>query len=144
MTDADDMTLLQKWAEARSEAAFRTLVERYAPLVWGAALRRTGDHGMSEEASQQVFADLARKAPVLVELHRPLAAWLHRSAVYEAVQVLRREIRHRDRMKHYAALETAAPEAPDPWEDVRPHLDEAINALAEPDRRVLLLHGYQR
>jgi RNA polymerase sigma factor (sigma-70 family) len=144
MTSSDDTTLLRQWAEARSETAFRLLVERYAPLVWGAALRKTGDRSMSEEASQQVFADLARKAPALAASSRPLAAWLHRSAVYEAVQVLRREIRHRDRMKNYTAQETATLETPDPWEDVRPHLDEAMNSLSEPDRRVLLLHWYQR
>lgn len=144
MAETDDITLLRRWAQTGSETAFRTLVERYAPLVWGAVLRKTNDHDMAEEAVQQVFADLARKAAVLVALARPLAAWLHRAAVYEAVQVLRRELRHRDRMKHYADTDPAAPSPPDPWADVRPHLDDAINSLSEADRRVLLLHWFER
>ena len=104
--------------------------------------RRAGDRGLAEEAAQQVFADLARKAPVLAALGRPLGPWLHRSAVYEAVQVLRREIRHRERMKHAPSPDDASP--PDPWEDIRPHLDDALNSLNEADRRVLLLHWFER
>ena len=59
MTEPEDIALLRKWVEARSDAAFRQLVERYAPLVWGAAMRKTRDRDMAEEAVQQVFADFA-------------------------------------------------------------------------------------
>ncbi len=144
MTEPDDIALLRTWTEDRSEAAFRRVVERYAPLVWGAALRKTNDRSLAEEAVQQVFTDLARKAPVLVALGRPLAPWLHRAAVYEAMQGLRRELRHRDRMKHYADTAPEAPPPQDPWEEIRPLLDDAISALPEADRRVLLLHWFER
>ena len=143
MNEPEDRTLLMEWARGRSEAAFRAVVERYAGLVFGVALRRTGERALAEEAVQNVFSDLARKAPVIVELNRPLAAWLHRSAVYEAANLLRSESRHRERMKHYASTAAEAP-APDPWEEVRPLLDHAINSLGEADRRVLLEHWFER
>lgn len=143
MNDDDDMTLLRAWARERSEAAFRAVVERYAGLVFGVALRRTGERPLAEEAVQNVFTDLAKKAAVIVELQRPLAAWLHRCAVYEAATLLRSEIRHREKMKHFANTSPGEP-APDPWQEVRPLLDDAINALSEPDRRVLLLHWFDR
>ncbi|HWB04227.1 MAG TPA: sigma-70 family RNA polymerase sigma factor [Verrucomicrobiales bacterium] len=144
MTEPEDIALLREWVEARSDTAFRALVERYAPLVWGAAMRKTRDRDMAEEAVQQVFADLAGKAPVLVALRRPLAPWLHRSAIFEAVQVLRRELRHRDRMKLYADTDPGAPSPPDARADAGPHLDDAINSLNEKDRRVLLLHWFEK
>ena len=143
MNDNDDMTLLRAWARERSETAFRAVVERYAGLVFGVALRRTGERPLAEEAVQNVFIDLARKAAVIVELQRPLAAWLHRCAVYESATLLRSEIRHREKMKRFSNTPDDEP-APDPWQEVRPLLDAAINALSEPDRRVLLLHWFER
>lgn len=143
MNDTDDMTLLRTWVRERSETAFRAVVERYAGLVFGVTLRRTGERPLAEEAVQNVFTDLARKATVILELQRPLAAWLHRCAVYESATLLRSEIRHRDKMKRFAS--TLSDElAPDPWQEVRPLLDAAVNALSEPDRRVLLLHWFER
>ncbi|MDB6135224.1 MAG: sigE 1 [Verrucomicrobiales bacterium] len=65
------------------------MVERYAGLVFGVALQRRGDRPLAEEAVRNVFADLARKAPALAGTHRPLAAWLHRCAVYESITLLR-------------------------------------------------------
>ncbi|MDB6134704.1 MAG: hypothetical protein JWM59_2947 [Verrucomicrobiales bacterium] len=144
MTDQSDLDLLRQWADGGSETAFRAVVERYAGLVFGVALRRTGDRPLAEEAVQNVFADLARKAPALAGTRRPLAAWLHRCAVYESVTLLRREIRHREKMRRFAETPPAAESAPDPWPAVGPLLDEAINDLSDADRRVLLLHWFER
>ena len=143
MQDTDDITLLREWALRRSETAFRAVVGRYAGLVFGVALRRTGEHSLAEEAVQNVFTDLAKKAAVVVERQRPLAAWLHRCAVYESATLLRSEIRQRNKMKRLADI-FPDESPPDPWEEIRPLLDEASNALSESDRRVLLLHWFER
>ncbi len=143
MEAPDDIALLRRWAEDRSEAAFRLLVERHAALVWGVALRKTADRGLAEEAMQQVFIDLAKKAPVLVAWRRPLGPWLHRSALYEAVEIVRRETRHANRLKQYAQ-DIAEGAGDDPWAAIAPHLDEAIQSLGAADRRVLLLHWFER
>jgi hypothetical protein len=62
MNNADDEVLLRAFAEKRSEEAFRLLVERYAGLVFGVAVRRTTVRELAEEATQNVFVVLARKA----------------------------------------------------------------------------------
>ena len=138
-----DTDLLHEWLDTRRDAAFRRLVERHAPLVWGAALRKTGNPSLAEDVVQEVFTTLARKAAALASARRPLAPWLHRCAVHQAARALRRESRHSDRMKRYAELE-AGSASPDPWALVGPHLDEALDSLGETDRRVVLLHWFER
>src|SRR4051812_28092544 len=58
----DDATLLRRYAEESSEAAFTELVRRYVDLVFGAAQRRTGNAHRAAEVAQQVFTTLARDA----------------------------------------------------------------------------------
>ena len=59
----DDATLLRRFVEQDSEAAFTELVQRHLDLVYGAALRRTGgDAHAAADVAQQVFAALARQA----------------------------------------------------------------------------------
>ena len=62
MSERNDEELLRGWSRERCEEAFRSLVERYADLVYGTALRRTGDRLAAEEVAQNVFVALARKA----------------------------------------------------------------------------------
>ena len=47
----NDAQLLQDFAERDSEAAFRSLVERHLPLVFGTARRMTGDNGLAEDSN---------------------------------------------------------------------------------------------
>jgi DNA-directed RNA polymerase specialized sigma24 family protein len=63
MSELTDQHLLAAWDERRDEAAFRSLLGRYAGFVYGATLRRVGDAGLAEEISQDVFARLAHGTP---------------------------------------------------------------------------------
>lgn len=69
-----DCQLLLSFARTKDEAAFRTLAERHAGLVYSVARRRTGQHGLAEEVAQNVFAVLARKAGALAAPGLHLAA----------------------------------------------------------------------
>lgn len=139
-TDGD---LLRLFAERGDEAAFGSLVMRHSGLVRSIAMRRTGSPELAQEAAQNVFTSLARKAPRLA-VGGSLAPWLHRAAVLETAALLRRETRYRHAMERQridASVHSAASSAPcDWWEVVRPVVDDALNALSEPDRCVLLLH----
>ncbi|MCW1925011.1 hypothetical protein OKA05_20785 [Luteolibacter arcticus] len=61
----DDANLLGLFARERDESAFSELARRHGGLIFHTALRRTGNHAMAEDVSQQVLCALARKAAQL-------------------------------------------------------------------------------
>jgi RNA polymerase sigma factor (sigma-70 family) len=148
MTQSEqDRELLTRWAAQADEAAFRQLVERYAGLVHGVAVRKAGgSQGLAQEISQTVFTMLARKASGLVR-HPSLACWLHRAAVLEAAHQVRRESTHQRRLARLAAFspdmsDPSPPGAPEP-ESGPPELDEALATLSESDRTLLMRRFFE-
>ncbi|MBL9173943.1 MAG: sigma-70 family RNA polymerase sigma factor [Verrucomicrobiales bacterium] len=133
-----DRELVGCYAREGSEAAFRALVSRHVNLVFGAALRQTGDPGIAEEITQNVFVALAQKAPRLAG-HETLAGWLHRTAILEAKSRLRSELRRQRREDTAAALAQIQSAGTSPAEDLSPVLDEGLLQLREPDRLALIL-----
>ncbi len=132
---APDSELLARFAGSGEEAAFAELVRRHSPLVFAIARRRLGDSGHVEDAAQQVFIAMSRRARQLREIPC-LAAWLHKVTVYEATDIIRREARHRRRASQAAQ--------PDPGMAAGPDLDEALASLPGGDREILLLHHFER
>jgi RNA polymerase sigma factor (sigma-70 family) len=139
----EDAELLRRYAETRAEEAFAEIVRRRVGLVYSVALRTTGDPHRAEDATQAVFADLARKAAALAD--RPVVAgWLYRSAHYAALGLMRAE-RHRAAREKEAHLmqeilgtENTAAE----WERVRPVLDAAMSQLTDSDRDAIALRFF--
>lgn len=144
--EGDDAALLRQYVSEGSQAAFAELVRQRVGLVYAVALRQLhGDPHRAREATQMVFTDLARKAPALA--NRPLlAGWLFRSAQFAAAGLLRAE--HRRHVHETAAhtmKEILGPEeTPPDWDKVRPVLDQALNALDERDRDVLVLRFFDQ
>ena len=138
-----DSDLLRHFADTGDEAAFTTLVSRHAGMVRGVAWRRTQDWATAEEIAQNVFAILARKAGAL--RHHSLAGWLHHTAVLEARNAWRKAGRYRDALQHYSHHMTPAPtSADDAWEQLRPHLDEAMARLPEEARHLVVMRYLER
>ena len=136
-----DSFLLEKFRESRDEAAFRQLVDRYLGMVFGVALRRTGDRGGAEEIAQNTFAVLAKRANTLAK-NCVLGGWLHRVATIEAAEFNRREYRRRRAMNE---LIKEASDANDDsnefmaFSEYLPFLDEALAKLSHKDRDALML-----
>lgn len=126
-----DSELLARFARTRDDAAFAEIVRRHLPLVLATTRRRLGDSGLADDAAQQVFIRLSAKARQ-VRKHPSLVAWLHRSAVFEASNLARRESRHRRRARQWEP-----PPAPG---NAPPELDLALARLGERDRQILVLH----
>jgi RNA polymerase sigma factor (sigma-70 family) len=134
----DDTTLLHEWTAQRSEEAFRALVERYAGLVHGTALRQLRRADWAAEAAQDAFVLLAKKAPRLSGA--ALGAWLHRTALFTAAALQKKEARHARRISRWAGeqqLENSGKPAP------LPELDSALNALPDADRTLLVLRYFE-
>ena len=139
----EDAELLRRYVEARSEEAFAELVHRRIGLVYSVALRTTRDSHRAEDVTQAVFADLARKAPALVD--RPvLAGWLYRSAHFAALGVVRAEQNRAAREQEAHLMQaTHASDDPDPeWEKLRPVLDQVMSELPERDRDAIVLRYF--
>jgi RNA polymerase sigma factor (sigma-70 family) len=144
--DGSDLDLLNRYVEGRDEVAFTELVRRHASMVYGAALRQTGNPHQAQEVTQAVFLLLVRKAPGMND-SVVLGSWLFRAAQY-AANDLRKAQRRR------AARETAMdpmPDLPDPspdggnaaWQPYLPHLDRCLARLPDPDQRALWLRFFE-
>src|SRR5436190_108428 len=94
---SDDATLLRRYAEQNSEAAFAELVQRHVSLVYSTALRKTGGNvHRAEDITQSVFTALARKAAPLSR-RTTLAGWLYLSTHHAAAELMRGEQRRQAR-----------------------------------------------
>src|SRR5688572_27670944 len=96
LTDSSDADLIDQFAATRSPQAFAELVRRHVDLVYSAARRQSLDDADAQDATQQVFALLASKAPTLRGTPQ-LSAWLFASTRYVCANARRTRAR---RQKH--------------------------------------------
>ena len=137
----DDRQLLEDYLTSKSEAAFRTLVERHVGLVHGAAQRHVNNSALAEEITQAVFILLARKAPTL-PLAVTIVGWLFRTTRFVASRALRAEIRRQRREQEALAMqELSVPD--DIWRRLAPVIDEALDGLDARERDAVLLRYFE-
>ena len=132
--------------ETRSEESFRALMARYVDLVYSSAMRQVGNHATAEDITQAVFTVLARKAASLTR-ETVLAGWLVRAARYAALDALKLEARRAQRERAAAELEepmTQPCEGEAGWEQMAPHLDEALSQLSRGDRDAVVLRFFEK
>jgi len=140
-----DGELLHDFARTRSEEAFAEIVRRHVDLVYSAALRQVnGDAALAQDATQTVFADLARKSEALSD-GRNLSGWLYTGARFAALKLVRAERRRSAREQEALAMsELAQNAAPEPdWSRLEPVLDEAMHELKDADREAILLRYFE-
>lgn len=124
-SNPDDATLLARAADG-SEPAFVTLYRRYAPAVFGLALRMTGSRETAEEVAQDAFTRVWNGAGSFDRTRSSAAAWMLRIARNRAIDELRRR-----RARPEQALGA--------WEETLPSADgdpAGPSELAEEQRRV--------
>ncbi|HWD91595.1 MAG TPA: sigma-70 family RNA polymerase sigma factor [Verrucomicrobiae bacterium] len=135
-----DTQLLRSYVRKKSQDAFTELVRRHLDLVYSAALRQVRSPQLAEEISQSVFADLARGADKL-KSDTLLTAWLYQVTRRTAIDVVRRESRRQARER--LAVEMADMNTATDWPHIEPLLDDAMEALDEPDRAAILLRYFE-
>jgi RNA polymerase sigma factor (sigma-70 family) len=141
-----DWELIQQYAKDRSELAFAELVRRHLAWVYSVALRRVGQAQLADEVAQSVFVLLANKATSL----RPgtvVGGWLFRTTCFVSSRALRAEKRQKNR-EHIASYMNPAITLPEEneagWEQLAPHLDQAVAALSQADKTAILLRFYEK
>src|SRR5687767_4501957 len=92
----NDWQLIEAYARDKSDAAFKTLVERYAGLVYASALRQLSDATLAQDVAQAVFILLARKAGRLGR-GVVLSGWLFQTTRFVALRASRSEQRRHAR-----------------------------------------------
>ena len=139
----DDWQLLREYASRGLEDAFRTLVDRYAGMVYHVALRQVGNHQAAEEVTQTVFIALAQKAG-RIPRQTVLCGWLFRATRYAVLHLIREEACRRRYEKealnvqdHVETYETETV-----WEQISPYLNDALDGLSKTDREILMIRFF--
>ena len=138
-----DHDCLNRFVERRDEEAFQCLVSRYVGLLRATALRRCGDCDIAEEAVQNAFTALVRKANTLSK-HPTLGGWLHKTVSQEAAHLGRAQRIRSKKMKHYQAhQDTALANLADSRSVAGELIDQALGKLPSKDRDILLLRFFE-
>jgi len=141
-----DAIPLNAFVTERSEDAFRQLLEQHTDLVYSTCLRGLhGDRQAAEDATQAVFVILARKA---ASIRRPeaLGGWLFQTARSVVASQQRQEARRRQREEKAMTArreEETREVSGDPWDEIRPLLNQALAALAPAQQEAVILHFLQ-
>jgi RNA polymerase sigma factor (sigma-70 family) len=133
---ATDDELLEGYCVRRDEAAFVELMCRHGAMVVGVGQRLLGGEE-AEDVFQATFLLLARNAAT-IRKRASVAAWLHSVAHHLALKARASAARRRSHERRAGQmLKPATSEAA--WRELQEVLDQALHALPEHQRAVLLL-----
>jgi RNA polymerase sigma factor (sigma-70 family) len=124
---------------ARRREALAPLLAAHLDLVYAAALRQTRDPHMAEDVAQNVFLIAVKKAGHIPQDRA--AAWLLKVTRFVALTALRAQ-RRRAHHERVAALDTSA-QTDSSQAALEGHVDEALAALGQSDRQMILLRYFQ-
>jgi RNA polymerase sigma-70 factor (ECF subfamily) len=132
-----DGELIERIAEG-DRPAFEELYRRYARAVLGLALRRLGDRGRAEDASQEAFVAIWRSAKTYDAARGNGAPWLYAVARNAITDGLRRTPEPPVDVPETASGDPGpAAHAEEAWQAWRVH--RALEVLSANERRVIEL-----
>ncbi|MBL8793387.1 MAG: sigma-70 family RNA polymerase sigma factor, partial [Planctomycetia bacterium] len=126
--DQADDRLLQRFAEARDEAAFAELMRRHGPVVLGVCRRVLADGHDADDAFQATFLVLARKA-ASIRQGEALGGWLCRVACRIALAAKTASARRRAGERQALDMKPTTTMNEPAWAELRPLLDEEVDRL---------------
>lgn len=150
MTSGDEELL--RGIAVKDHSAFSELVSRYQDMVYNTCLGLTGDPVMAQDAAQEVFIQLYRKASSF-RFESRVSTWIYRIAVNTSLNWLRRQRKFRlfaslsavspeEHLQDVVAKTQASDRPEAAWErkEEKELLLKAIAALTPGQRVVLVLH----
>ena len=135
MTTADpDLVLLARFEKTGDDEAFGEIVRRYAGAVYATCHRILHDPGRAEDAAQETFYRLMTRPNKVTS---SLGGWLHRAATRLSLDIRRSDISRRRREAVYESTHGLDATS---WAEVAPQLDEALAAVDDEHREMLVRH----
>ena len=122
--------------------AVRDVYRRFGGLVYAVAYKVLGDSALAQDAAQQTFVQ-AWRAAAGYDASRALGPWLATIAQRAAIDVYRRERRHRSHQDldvadaELVSLPPSAEQISDVWE-----VRQALEQLTEDERELVRLQHY--
>lgn len=132
-----DGQLLTAFVQQHDPDAFETLVRRHGPMVLGVCRRVIRHAATADDAFQAVFVVLARRAAAVTPGEQ-VANFLFGVAYRTALKAKGRLSRLRSRETQVDAMPEPATQ-PDPWDDLRPVIDEELASLPDKLRLPVVL-----
>jgi RNA polymerase sigma factor (sigma-70 family) len=102
-----------------------------------------GNAHQAQDVAQEVFVDLARKAPSL-PTDVQLGGWLHRHTCFVASHSMRSERRRQFRERQAVEMNALNDNSGVDFRQIAVVLDEAVNELEEADRTAVVLRYYEQ
>jgi RNA polymerase sigma factor (sigma-70 family) len=138
----DDADLASRFASGDADSV-RVVYQSYGRLVFSIAFKVLGDTGLAEDATQQTFVQAWRGAGSY-DPSRPLGAWLTTIAKRVAIDVFRRERRHRN-LDNIDTADSSSlvtlPPSIDQMEDVA-QVRRALDELPTTDRDLIRMQHF--
>jgi RNA polymerase sigma factor (sigma-70 family) len=137
----DDAGLAARFASGDADT-IRVVYQNYGRLVFSVAYQVLGEVGLAEDATQQTFVQ-AWRAATTYDPSRALGPWLTTIARRVAIDVYRRERRHRNLDSIDSAdpaLVTLPPSAEQIYEVLE--VRQALEELPDQDRELIRLQHY--
>ena len=141
----EERTLIDR-ARQGDETAFASLVERYQDRVYRLALRICGNSHDAEEAAQEAFVAAWRGLPAFRGESR-FSSWLYQLTSNAAIDLLRREKRHRGNVpieEEILPLSGDSPQQNAENAELRRSLQTALMTLTPEHREIFLLRQMQQ
>jgi RNA polymerase sigma factor (sigma-70 family) len=134
-----DRQLLEYYLAKQDEAAFVSLVRRYARSVWGVCRRVLRQDQDAEDAFQAVFLILARKA-ASIRKAEAVGSWLY-GVAYRTATKARQQRATREAYEHNATVprQEETPASAAAWRDLQRQLDEELHKLPDKYRAPFVL-----
>ncbi len=136
--ETTDAQLISLYASNRDAEAFAELVARRRDMVYGACYRVLRNAADAEDAAQDCFVELARRAR---SIRSSVPGWLHRVAARTSMSTARRDRSRKTREREAAAMAgTGQQESAATRQQIQREVDRAIDALPDNLREPLVRH----
>jgi RNA polymerase sigma factor (sigma-70 family) len=136
--DLTDGDLLGRFVDQQDAAAFEALVRRHGPMVLGVCRRLLHSHQDAEDAFQATFLVLVRRAAA-VRPRALVANWLHGVAYRTALKARTLAARRGRRETQVTDMPEPPVSVAEPWDELRPILDQELSRLADKFRVPIVL-----